>query len=323
MGEGDGLFERAEAAWARRQARARRWAVLARVVAGPVLSGLALVGLLAWWLSGWNAWPLTGAAGALAVLALLRVPRRAGPVWTAALALAVADAWWLTLVTPWWWAVLAGTILAAAAAAAAIATRLRTRRREILAALALGIVLLAGGIVGLAVTAAAERAEAQRQLQAAHDQAVPRIRPRGAGAMVFALTEQLAYISLAQHGNPTHAPIPGEQDAVATFCFNFSDTAQHQLAAALRVPDCAAAAETLARQVTGLAYTNNVSLPGSATVQSPDGLRVDACRLDFGTVFGDSGTVGPPGPQLGRLVLQQQSGEGHLVVSYAPCSGPR
>uniref|UniRef100_UPI003F49771D hypothetical protein n=1 Tax=Amycolatopsis sp. CA-096443 TaxID=3239919 RepID=UPI003F49771D len=216
-----------------------------------------------------------------------------------------------------------GTILTGPTGAAATSTRLRTRRREVLGALVGGIVLLAGGIVGLAVTAATERAAAQRQLQAAHDQAVPRIRPRGAGAMVFALTEQLTYLSLAQHGNSAHVPIPSRDDAVATFCFNFSDGARRQLAAALHVPDCPAAA--LARQVTrGLDYTNNVSLPGSATSPGPDGkLDVDACRLDFGSVLGDGQAAAPPGPQPGRLVLQQQNGEGHLIVAYAPCAGAR
>ncbi|MGW7537784.1 hypothetical protein [Amycolatopsis sp. NPDC054798] len=319
MGEGRDIFERAQLTVARRRARAQRWRALAEVLRGPVLAAVGLVAVLAWWLSGWVMWPWAIGLGALAVLAMLRVPRRAGPVWTLAAVVLVVDVAFMWWVSPWWWAVLAGTVLTGAGAAAAIATRLHARRRETLAALAAGVVLLAGGIVGLAVTAAQERAAAERELQAAHDAAVPRILPRTPASMVNYLTEQLAFLSRDQHGTPVPGQ-PGAADLRGRFCFAFAETAQAQLAAALRVPDCPAAADALARQVTGLAYTNDVWLPGGTVDRGPAGITVDACRLDFSPALGGDAGTGPPGPQLGRLTLQQQAGEGHLVVGYAPCS---
>ncbi|HEY3482512.1 MAG TPA: hypothetical protein VG674_31945 [Amycolatopsis sp.] len=321
MGEGPDIFERAQLTIERRRARARQWRALAEVLRVPVLAAVALVAVLAWWLSGWVMWPWTIGLCALVVLAMLRVPRQAGPVWTlmlVVLAVDVAFMWW---VSPWWWAILAGTVLTAAGTAAAIATRLHARRRETLAALAAGLVLLAGGIVGLAVTAAQERAVAARELQAAHDAAVPRILPRTPASMVNFLTERLAYLARAQHGTP----VPGQPragDLRADICFVFAPAAQAQLAGALRVPDCPAAAGALARQVTPgreLAYTNDVWLPGNAIGRGPTEITVDACRLDFTPTLSDDAGTGAPGPQLGHLTLQQQAGEGHLVVAYAPC----
>lgn len=114
--------------------------------------------------------------------------------------------------------------------------------------------------------------------------------------------------------------VPALADLRANFCFVFSPAAQAQLAAALRVPDCPAAADALARQVTGgLAYTNDVWLPGDAVQRSPTGTVVDACRLDFSRALGGD-TAGAPGPQLGRLTLQQQAGEGHLITAYSPAT---
>ncbi|MDT8916219.1 hypothetical protein [Amycolatopsis sp. PS_44_ISF1] len=306
-----GIFEQAEQTVARRQARTQRWRALARVARVPVLAGLALVALLAWALSGWAMWPWVAGAGALIVLALLRIPRHLGPVWTAAGVLLVVDAvfagWY---VPPWWWAVLAGLVLTATATTIAVRGRLQTRRRETLGALALGVMLLAGGIVGLAVDAALEQAAADRDLQAAHDAAVPRILPRTPGAMVNFLADRLTYTAQAQHTHPaTTTPTPTEQQWTADFCFVFSPAAQQQLAATYSGPDCPAAAGALARTIHDpLGYANNVWLPGNATSTLPGGLlQVDACHLDA------------PGPPLGVLTLQQQHGEGQLIIAVAPC----
>ncbi|MET7997895.1 hypothetical protein ABZU76_44135 [Amycolatopsis sp. NPDC005232] len=194
-------------------------------------AGVALFAILASVLSGWAMWPWAGALGALIVLALSGARLRLDPVYTLAAALLVTDVWFLATVNPSWWAVLAGTVVTGAAT---LNLRLRTRRRETLGALALGM-LLAGGITGLLVDAALARADAERDLQAAHHAAVPRILPHTPGAMVAFLVERI--------GHPT----PGN---VADACLAFSPHAQQQLAAAHHAEDVLLVLQGLHLQIT-------------------------------------------------------------------------
>jgi hypothetical protein len=109
-------------------------------------------------------------------------------------------------------------------------------------------------------------------------------------------------------------------DAVTTACFYFASHAQAQLARSRGVADCPAAIRSLARLVSAAGdYVNNLWLPGQATRNGPGGtLVVDACHLTFDRLTDD--TPHPnPGPQLGVLTVQQQQGEGHLIVAYQPC----
>ncbi|MFI5614671.1 hypothetical protein [Amycolatopsis sp. NPDC051903] len=319
---GGGVFERAELAVARQRARAEKVRVLAQAVRLPVLAGVALVALFSSALSGWAWWPWAAGAGVLILLALLRIPARLGPSWTATVVLVIVDAAFVVwYVDPWWWAVLAGVVLTAAAAAAAVRLRLQVRRRETLGALALGVVLLAGGVAGLLVDAAAERAAAERDLQASHDAAVPRILPRTPNDMVIFVVERLTYTRQEQLKRPPgSAPTAAERNWAADACFVLAPAAQRELAAAYGGPDCPGAVEALAQQVRDpLDYANNVWVPGEATSQLPDGsTRVDACRLDFGSITDDTPTS-DPGPQLGVLTLQQQQGQGQLVTRFERC----
>lgn len=306
MGEGT-IFDRLEAMGRRSADRQARRAAILRGAQTPVLVGLTMVTATAWWLSGWDWWPWTGGFAAVLLLALLGAPRRIGPVYTLAVALAVVDVWFLLLVDPWWWVVLAGVVLAGAGAAAAIRLRFRTRRRETAGTLALGFALLATGVTMLLVDAAAAREQAQHELNQAHEQAVARLLPRTPGSMVAALVE-----GIGQANDPRE---------VSRVCFIFSPRAQRQLAAAHGAPDCAGAIRALGAQVTDrLDYINNLWLPGAATTRgpSPDVQVVDACHLDFSAILDDTPTA-TPGPQIGVLTLQQQDGEGSLIVDYRAC----
>ncbi|WP_326567412.1 hypothetical protein VSH64_37085 [Amycolatopsis rhabdoformis] len=304
-----------------RRARAARWRMLAQAVQWPVLGGVALVALLAWVLSQWAVVPWLVGFVVLVVLAAMQVPAKVGTVWAATAVLVVVDVafvgWY---VDPWWWAVLAGLVLTGAGVAVALRFRLRERRLENLGALALGILLLAGGVAGLLLDAAAERVASARDLQAAHDAAVPRILPRTPNAMVVFLVERLTYVAQQQRTRPADAaPTAAEANWVADACFVLAPAAQRQLAQAHGGPDCPAAVEALARQVRDpLDYANNVWVPGDAVTTAPDGLHVDACQLDFGSLTDDTPTTAP-GPQLGRLTMRQQQGASQLVVDYQPC----
>jgi hypothetical protein len=277
-----------------------------------VLATLVVVTATAWWLSGWAWWPWTGGAGALIVLALVGMPRRIGPAYTFAVVLAVVDVWLLLLVDPWWWGVLVGVVLTGASTAAAVKLRFRTRRRETAVALVLGVAMLVTSVTMLAVDAAAEAEQAQRELDQAHDEAVARILPRTAGSMVSFLVERIGMA-------PTHP------ESVKDTCFVFSPAAQRQLADALGAPDCSGAVYALGAQVRDRGdYINNLWLPGAATTRGPEpGVQVvDACHLDFSSLTDDNATPNP-GPQLGVLTLRQQQGQGNLITAYRPCAAGR
>jgi hypothetical protein len=301
------FYDQAVRAVQARQDRVRRRQLLVQAARMPVLAGAVLVAVLAWALAGWAMWPWAAALAALIVLALTGFRRRLGPWWTTTVAVLVADVgligWY---VDPWWWAVLAGAVLTGSAATVAVRGRLQVRRRETLAAAALGVVLLAGGIIGLVVDSSIERAAAERDMQAAHDAAVPKILPRTPNSLISFLVERI--------GHPT-------PNNIADVCFVFSPAARLELAAAHGGPDCPAAVRALAAQVSDpLDYINNLWLPSDAATPGPtkDVTVVDACRLDFGSITDDTPTRAP-GPQLGRLTLAQQHGEGQLIVGYQPC----
>jgi hypothetical protein len=66
-------------------------------------------------------------------------------------------------------------------------------------------------------------------------------------------------------------------------------------------------------------YVNNLYLSGQASQSNPDGtLSVDACHLDFSGIADDIPHANP-GPQIGRLTLAQQRGQGHLIVGHRTC----
>ncbi|MFJ7215437.1 hypothetical protein [Amycolatopsis sp. NPDC098790] len=291
---------------ARDQDRNRRRAAIERAIRVPALIGAGILALVAWWLSGWEMWPwLFGGIGGL--LAVLVFARRLPPVWRLTGPLLVVGVWLLTYVDPWWWVLLAGVAVTGAGVASLVMLQLRVRRWQTLTALALGVAMVATGWVMLAVDAARHARQSQQELDQAHDEAVARILPHSPGSMVNFLAERIA------------RPTP---DAVADACFVFAPAARQQLADARHVPDCPAAIRAMAAEVTAAGdYVNNLSLPGQATQPNPDGtLFVDACHLDFSGLTDDTPHANP-GPQIGRLTLAQQRGQGHLVVAYQPCAG--
>lgn len=291
---------------ARQTARAERRAAIERAVRVPALVGAAVLALVAWWLSGWQMWPWTGAVVALAVLALLGVRQRLGVASTATVALLVTDVWLLAYVDPWWWALLVGLAVTGAGVVAAVRLRFRVRRRETISALAAGGALLVASVIGLVVDAAQRAEDAQRVLDQGHEEAVARILPRTPASMVAFLVERIAW--------------PDRPYAVTNVCWMFTPEAQRQLADAHHVPDCQAAIRALAGQVTDPAdYVNNLWLPGQASQPGPGGtLLVDACHLDFSRLTDDTPNASP-GPQIGHLTLTQQLGEGHRITAYRPC----
>ncbi len=269
------------------------------------MGGVTALTLAAWWLSDWQVWPWLGAVGVMLLLGVTGAARRVGLAWTLAACLAVVALWLLLVyVSPWWWLLLAGVVLLVAAVTAAAVLRLRERRAQTLAALGIGLAMVAGGAVGLGVTAAEHERQEQAALDQQHQTSVARILPRTPGSMVNFLVEKIAY------------PTP---DAVTSACFVFAPPAQAQLAGSLRVADCPAAVRALAAKVIDAHdYANNVWLPGQAVTRGPAGTVVDACHLTFDALTDD--TPHPnAGPQLGRLTLQQQQGEGSLIVAYQRC----
>ncbi|SEO56474.1 hypothetical protein SAMN04489732_101449 [Amycolatopsis saalfeldensis] len=302
---GGGFFDRAAAYGERSAARERRWLLVARALRWPVLGVAVVVGLVAWWLSDWQMWPWLGGLGAVLLLGLTGTARRVGLAWTLAVTLAVVDVWLLTYVEPWWWLLLVGVAVLGAGVVAAVRLRLRERRAQTVAAVVVGVVLVVLSVVMLAVNAAERDRQAQAVLDQEHQNAVARILPRTPASMVDLLAEKIAF------------PTP---DAVATACFYFAPPAQAQLARSRGVADCPAAIRSLAALVSAAGdYVNNLWLPGQATQDGPGGtLLVDACHLTFDRLTDD--TPHPnPGPQLGLLTLQQQQGQGHLIVVYQPC----
>jgi hypothetical protein len=184
--------------------------------------------------------------------------------------------------------------------------RFRVRRRETIGALAGGGALLVASVVGLAVDAAQEAAEAQRELDQGHEEAVARILPRTPASMVAFLVERIAW--------------PDRPYAVTNACWMFTPEAQRQLADAHHTPDCPAAIRDMAGQVTDPTdYVNNLWLPGQASQPGPGGtLVVDACHLDFSRLTDDTPNASP-GPPIGHLTLTQQLGEGHRITGFSGC----
>ncbi|MFD9966189.1 hypothetical protein [Amycolatopsis sp. NPDC058986] len=298
------IFDRAEQRAHEIEARRRRWAVLERAARLHALGAAAAIAVLAWWLSGWVTWPWLVGLGVLVVAALLGLCRRLAPAQLLTLALLAVDVVLLTQVRVWWWAVLVGSALTAAAVLAAVRLRFRTRRWQIVTALVVGPVLLATGVVMLAVEASERDVAAQVALDQAHDEAIARTLPRTPNALVHDLAQSVAT------GGTTR------------ICVAFAPAAAAQFAAAHHAPDCLGAVRALGAQVTDARrYQADLWIPAQA-VQYVDRTTtvVDACQLDWSSIFGDTPHPGPPGPQLGRFTLTQQYGSGQRVTGYRPCS---
>ncbi|MEV6826165.1 hypothetical protein [Amycolatopsis sp. NPDC051102] len=291
---------------ARDQERNRRRAAIERAVRVPALIGSTILALVAWWLSGWEMWPwLFGGIGGL--VAVMMLARRVSAVWRVTVPLLAVGVWLLTYVDPWWWVLLAGVAVTGAGAVALVVLRLRTRRWQTVGAVVLGVVMVAAGSVMLAVDAAQQQRQTQQELDQAHDEAIARTLPHSPASMVNFLAEHIARLK--------------PDDRLA--CSVFAPDAQRQFADAWHVPDCPAAIQAMADEVTARGdYVNNLSVPGQATTSNPDGtLSVDACHLDFGGLADDAPHTNP-GPQIGVLTLSQQQGQGHLIVSYRRCATP-
>jgi hypothetical protein len=98
----------------------------------------------------------------------------------------------------------------------------------------------------------------------------------------------------------------GSPDAI---CNNLlAEPVRASFAAAAGQPGCDAAVRALSERVTDSQRYADAEAPSTPLA---DGLRVDACALDWG------GT--PAGPQLGHLTITATSPSRYLVTAFRPC----
>ncbi|PXY16498.1 hypothetical protein BAY59_38460 (plasmid) [Prauserella coralliicola] len=274
---------------------------IARRLQQFALLGAATLALLLTWFSGWYWWPWLWALIPVLVVILPGIRRLVDESWgliagLLVVALSLSGRVEASTATLAW-------SLAAAVTAGAVAY---WRRGGLVPLAALGVTLVAL-VASVAVwwSGKAERdAEAARQAQLFHEQQVAKLRPRTPRAVVYALVEAVGYPA----------------DRAERTCIVFDDQAARQFAASVGAPDCAAAFHRLSEQVRDrYAYVNEMWLPYQAVSQhaGSGAARVDACQLEWGNVL--SGEVSNAGPQLGRMDMVQQYGEGYLVTRFAPC----
>lgn len=289
----------------------RPWAVallgdseIARRVQKLTLLGAGVLALLLFAFSGWYWWALLWGLIPLVVVSLPGVRRLVDESWGLivglfVVALSLADRvegslWWLAL------------SLAAGAVAGSVMRRRRRGWRRWVPLSVLGLALVGVLVSGLAWWSgkAARDAEAARQAELFHEQQVAKLRPRSPRAVAYALVEAV--------GQP--------KERAERTCIVFSDAAARQFAASVGAPDCVSAFEQLNRQITDwYAYVNELWVPYDAVEQHAGSgfAQLDACRLEWGNVL--SGEVANAGPQLGRMDMVQQYGEGYLVTRFEPC----
>ncbi|MFD8498277.1 hypothetical protein [Amycolatopsis sp. NPDC059657] len=287
---------------------------------------LVIFGLAAFvlWLVLGNAWPWALALGVPAVAAMIG-ERRPG---TLAVGFALADVWWL-LTVPWWgWLLIVGTACltvglwrtwacwktrhAVPALPPGIQPgvppegpneitapiRAMSGRWKLVTAFTTGVVLVAGGIVGWQLEAAAKARHAQDLLNAAHDAALPGILPQSGPDLVYYLIRAIA------------------EREPRNFCFAVDPQPGRDFAYAHGADTCEQAIDNFSRRVPdGVRYRNATSvmvLPSGAVKQDGKRQIVDACHI----------RVDPPdaGPDsFGIFTMDQQRGRGSKITGFMKC----
>lgn len=266
------------------------------------LLGTATLALLLTGFAGWYWWPWLWGLIPLVVVVLPGIRRLIDELWgllagLLAVALVLSSHVEASAASLAW-------SLAAAVTAGGVAT---WRRGGIVPLVAVGVTV-AAVIASTAVWWSGENqrdAAAELQAQLFHEQQVAKLRPHRPQGVVTALVEAVA--------------TPAERADRA--CIVFSPEAAREFADAHHAPDCVSALQALSRQVRDFdVYVNQLGLPANAVTYSGPRMSnatVDACHLEFGNVL--SGDMPTAGPQLGRLDMVQQYGEGYLVTDYQPC----
>jgi hypothetical protein len=99
------------------------------------------------------------------------------------------------------------------------------------------------------------------------------------------------------------------QDSSDAICDNLlAEPARASFAAATGQPDCDAAVHALSRRVTDVGRYADAE---ASSTPLADGLRVDACTLDWGTEAA--------GPQLGHLTITAIAPQRYLITEFRPC----
>lgn len=244
--------------------------------------GILAAALLLWPFSGWTALPWLAGLGALVLLALLRLDRLLhGWAWHVAGLVVVVGLMYST--HPWAWA-LAGSIGVLLAGLVQLpAWRVA----------AVGTVLVAVSATGFAIS----QYRTAEQVQAQQEQTQVESRGRlGAPRPTAVLPTLLTTLARGETGAVCGALV--------------DPAAQPAFAASAGQPDCAGAVRALAARVTDAdAYAKGAA----PTTRDGTRTRVDACALTWRA-------AAPPGPQLGRLTVEQiPGGTTYAVTAFEPC----
>lgn len=268
--------------------------------------GLLAVAAVLWPISGWGLWPWAYGLGATlvvgATLGAIGAREAIGPAWILAAGLLVADGFLLSYTTPTGWGLAAGVVFTLLGIAAK-SGRFGVANWVRLTALISGPLLLVTCLIVYAVGAVQQHRQQDQAEQRAREFQLAKMLPSSPRAVVISLVESIA------RRDPVHG------------CFVFNEQAAEQFARAHGAADCAGALNRLAGQITDWSdYVNNVWLPYDAeTRPTPGSAVLDACQLEWSNFL--SGSNPSPGPQLGRLTVLQQYGQGWKVVDYRPCTG--
>lgn len=270
------------------------------------LIGGAVLWFLLFWFSGWDWWP--GVIYAVAPMLLVVLPgirRLVDESWGLVAGLVLFALQLLPDVDGALAAVAWGATVGVVAACTVRRGRHGWRQWLPWCGVAAGVAV-AG--LGLAVWLSGQAARDQAAQQAVWDQhqdSVSRVLPSRPREAVFALVEGVA-----------------DAGKVPQACGVFSPTAAAEFAVAHQAADCPGALATLRTQIRSWSdYVNQLSVPTQPDELNPPAagqpFQLDACHLQFTNVI--AGGDEQAGPQIGRLTLLQQRGNGWLVTEYRPC----
>lgn len=172
-------------------------------------------------------------------------------------------------------------------------------RWQPITALVVGVALLALGIVGWRLDAAADARRQQAERQALHEQSVAKILPRTGVDVVWGIARAIS-----------------SRDP-RVICFAFTPPAARDFAQAHGADLCENAIMLLAGQVpSGRAYENAVTVmplaSNAVTYVSSTRMVVDACAVKV-----NPPTAGPS--RLGIFTLDSRYGEGSQITAYTRC----
>ncbi|MFB9730411.1 hypothetical protein [Haloechinothrix salitolerans] len=177
-------------------------------------------------------------------------------------------------------------------------------RRTAVTGITVGLLLSTVFLTMYIVHAQQEKARQERAEQIAREELMARAMPRTPQALVRSFLGNVA-----------------DLDVHRVCVWRLSDTARQQFTEAWRADDCPAAVRAMHAEIRDIrTYVSDMWPPADIFIPRTAGQRVhaDACQLEWSNILTGS-PLTPPGPQLGKLMIERQHRYGYQVVSYHPC----